>query len=127
MGYGISKTVTLSFEQAIEKVTEELKKEGFGVLTTIDMKETLKKKIDVDIPRYTILGACNPHFANKALKIEQEIGLFLPCNVLVYEQNGSITVSAFNPAVMDTLVSNPAIQPLSEEVQQKLQRVIAAL
>ena len=127
MSYGISKIVTLSFEQAIEKVTEELKKEGFGVLTTIDMKETLKKKIDVDIPRYTILGACNPHFANKALQVEQEIGLLLPCNILVYEQNGSVIVSAFDPGAMEKIVSNPAIQPLSEEVRQKVQRVIAAL
>lgn len=127
MNYGISKTVSLSFEQTIEKVTEELKKEGFGVLTTIDMKETLKKKIDVDIPRYTILGACNPHFANKTLQVEKEIGLFLPCNVIVYEQNSSITVSAFDPVVMDKIVSNPALQPLSEEVRLKLRRVIAAM
>ncbi|MDP1675629.1 MAG: DUF302 domain-containing protein [Bacteroidota bacterium] len=127
MSYGISKTVTLSFEQAIEKVTEELKKEGFGILTTIDMKETLKKKIDVDIPRYTILGACNPQFANKTLQVEKEIGLFLPCNVLVYEQNGWVTVSAFDPIVMDTIISNPALQPLSEEVRQRLLRVVEAL
>jgi uncharacterized protein (DUF302 family) len=127
MSYGISKTVSLSFDQAIEKVTEELKKEGFGVLTTIDMKETLKKKIDVDIPRYTILGACNPQFANKTLQIEKEIGLFLPCNVLVYEQNGLVTVSAFDPVVIDKIVSNPALRSLSEEVRQKLQRVIAAV
>lgn len=127
MSYGISKTVSLSFEQAIEKVTEELKKEGFGVLTTIDMKETLKKKIDVVIPRYTILGACNPQFANNALQVEQEIGLLLPCNVLVYEQNGSVTVSAFDPGVMNKIISNPALQALSGEVQQKLQRVIAAI
>jgi uncharacterized protein (DUF302 family) len=127
MSYGISKTISLSFEQTIEKVTEELKKEGFGVLTTIDMKETLKKKIDVDIPRYTILGACNPHFAHKTLQAEKEIGLFLPCNVLVYEQDGAVTVSAFDPGVIDKIVVNPAIQPLSEEVRQKLHRVIAAL
>ncbi len=127
MSYGISKTTSLSFDQAIEKVTEELTKEGFGVLTTIDVKETLKKKIDVDIPRYTILGACNPHFANKALQIEKEIGLLLPCNVLVYEQDGSVTVSAFDPIIMDKIISNPAIQSISEEVRQKLQRVIAAV
>ena len=127
MSYGISKTTSLLFDQAIEKVTEELTKEGFGVLTTIDVKETLKKKIDVDIPRYTILGACNPHFANKALQIEKEIGLLLPCNVLVYEQDGSVTVSAFDPIIMDKIISNPAIQSISEEVRQKLQRVIAAV
>ncbi|MEX2189140.1 MAG: DUF302 domain-containing protein, partial [Bacteroidota bacterium] len=84
MQYGFSKTVNLSFDQTVEKVTEELKKEGFGVLTTIDVKETLKKKLDVDFKRYTILGACNPPFAHKALQAEEEIGLLLPCNVIVY-------------------------------------------
>jgi len=80
MQYGFSKTLDLSFEQTIEKVTEELKKEGFGVLTTIDVKDTLKKKIDVDFKKYTILGACNPPIAHKALQTEEEIGLLLPCN-----------------------------------------------
>lgn len=124
MKYGFSKTVPLSFAQAIDTVTEELKKEGFGVLTTIDMQETLKKKIDVDIPRYTILGACNPQFAHKAWQAETEIGLLLPCNVIVYEKDGATTVSVFDPMVMDTVLDNPAMQPIAEEVRQRLQRVI---
>ncbi len=127
MNYGISKRVSLSYEQAIEKVTEELKKEGFGVLTTIDMKETLKKKIDVDIPRYIILGACNPQFANKSLHAEKEIGLLLPCNIIVYEKNDSIVVSAFNPGIMEKLVENPALKPIADEVKARLERVIAAI
>ena len=127
MNYGISKTVSLTFGQAIEKVTEELKKEGFGVLTTIDMKETLHKKLGVEIGRYTILGACNPQFANRSLEIEQEIGLLLPCNVIVYEKDNAVTVSAFDPGVIGAVVTNPAIQPVAAEVRERLQRVIAAV
>ena len=127
MQYGFSKTVPYFFDQAIEKVTEELKKEGFGVLTTINMQETLKKKLDVDISRYTILGACNPTFANKSLKIETEIGLLLPCNVIVYEKNDTIIISAFNPMVMEMILDNPAMKPIAEEVKAKLERVIAAV
>ena len=127
MNYGFSKKVSLSYEKAIETVTEELKKEGFGVLTTIDVKETLKKKIDVDIPRYIILGACNPPFAHKSIQAEQEIGLLLPCNVIVYEKEGTITVSAFNPMIMESIIDNPAIQPIAEEVKARLERVINAL
>ncbi|MEI7905733.1 MAG: DUF302 domain-containing protein [Bacteroidota bacterium] len=127
MNYGFSKIVALSFDQAIEKVTEELKKEGFGVLTAIDLKETLKKKIGVDVPRYTILGACNPHFAHKALQTEVEVGLLLPCNVIVYESDGATHVSVFDPLVMEKIIENPAMKPIAEDVQQKLRRVIAAV
>lgn len=127
MKYGISKKVSLTYEQAIEKVTEELKKEGFGVLTTIDLKETLKKKLDVDIPRYIILGACNPQFAHKATSLEDEIGLLLPCNVIVYEKSGSVTVSAFNPGIMESIVDNPALAPVAAEVKAKLERVMNAM
>ncbi|MFA5834414.1 MAG: DUF302 domain-containing protein [Bacteroidota bacterium] len=127
MNYGFSKTVALSFEQAIEQVTEELKKEGFGVLTTIDIKETLKKKINVDVPRYTILGACNPHFSHQALQVENEIGLLLPCNVIVYEKEGSTHVSVFDPMVMERIIDNPAMKPVAEGVQQRLRRVFDAL
>ena len=123
MKYGFSKTVPLSFDQAIDKVTEELKKEGFGVLTTIDIKETLKKKIDVDFPRYTILGACNPHFSHQALQTETEIGLLLPCNVIVYEKEGVTHVSIFDPMVMEKILENPAMKPIAENVQQRLRRV----
>lgn len=127
MQYGISRTTAYTFEQAVEKVTEELKKEGFGVLTTIDMKETLHKKLGVEIGRYTILGACNPQFANNALNAEQEIGLFLPCNVIVYERNGGVTVSAFDPAVIGVIVPNETLHSLAQDVRQRLQNVIAAL
>ncbi|NUN68573.1 MAG: DUF302 domain-containing protein [Bacteroidetes bacterium] len=127
MQYGIRTTTSYSFEQAVERVTEELKKEGFGVLTSIDMKETLHKKLGVEIGRYTILGACNPQFANNALKAEQEIGLFLPCNVIVYEDGAGVTVSAFDPSVIDAVIPNDALHTLSRDVQQRLRNVIAAL
>lgn len=127
MQYGISRTVSLSYEQAIEKITEELKKEGFGILTTIDIQETLKKKIGAEIPRYVILGACNPRFAHAAIQAEQEIGLFLPCNVIVYEQADKVHVAAFNPQVMGVLVHNAALAPLEQDVRERLQRAINAM
>jgi uncharacterized protein (DUF302 family) len=123
MDYGFSKTVDLSFEDTINKVTEELKKEGFGVLTTIDVKDTLKTKIDVDFKKYTILGACNPPFAHKALLAEEEIGLLLPCNVIVYEKEDKSAVSFFNPSLMSKVVENEALNPIADEVKEKLQRV----
>ncbi len=127
MNYGISKTVNLTYEQAIEKVTEELKKEGFGVLTTIDVKDTLKKKLNVDFTRYIILGACNPAFAYQTLSEEVNIGLLLPCNVIVYEKGNETIVSAFDPMAMTALVVNPKIQAVAIEVKQKLERVISAM
>ena len=127
MKYGFSKTVNLSYEQAIEKVTDELKKEGFGVLTTIDVKDTLKKKLDVDFKRYVILGACNPPFAHKALTAEEEIGLLLPCNVIVYEKGTSTGVSIFDPMVMMAILENEKMKPIAEEVRARLQRVLAAM
>lgn len=127
MTYGISTTVNYSFQQAIDKVTEELKKEGFGVLTTIDVSDTLKKKLDVDFPQYIILGACNPPFAHQALTAEEEIGLLLPCNVIVYEKQGTTHVAAFDPLVMSSILDNPAILPIAQEVRNRLERVIRAL
>ena len=124
MQYGFSKTIDLSFENAIEKVTGELKKEGFGVLTTIDVKETLKKKINVDFKKYTILGACNPPLAHKALQAEEEIGLLLPCNVIVYEKDDKTAVSVFNPGLMSSVVDNENLKPVADEVQEKLKRVL---
>ena len=124
MQYGFSKTIDLSFENAIEKVTGELKKEGFGVLTTIDVKETLKKKINVDFKKYTILGACNPPLAHKALQAEEEIGLLLPCNVIVYEKDDKTAVSVFNPGLMSNVVDNEDLKPVADEVQEKLKRVL---
>lgn len=127
MRYGTSKEVALPFEQAVEKVTEELKKEGFGVLTTIDVKETLKKKLNVDVPRYIILGACNPPFAHKALQVEEEIGLLLPCNVIVYEKEGRTRVSVFDPMIMSVIIENNDMVPVALEVKARLDRVIAAM
>ena len=123
MHYGFSKTVDLSFEDTINKVTEELKKEGFGILTTIDVKETLKNKIDVDFKKYTILGACNPPLAHKALQAEEEIGLLLPCNVIVYEKDDKSAISVFDPSLMSKVVENEKMNPIAEEVKEKLQRV----
>ena len=125
MQYGFSKTVDLPFEKTIEKVTEELKKEGFGVLTTIDVKETLKKKIDVDFKKYTILGACNPPIAHKALQTEEELGLLLPCNVIVYEKDDKTIVSMFDPMLMTDIIKNEQMEPIAKEVKEKLQRVLA--
>jgi len=127
MQYGFSKTTNYSFEQAIEKVTDELKKEGFGVLTSIDVKETLKKKINVDFKKYTILGACNPPLAHQALLAEEELGLLLPCNVIVYEKNDKTVVSIFDPNVMAHLIDNPEMKTVAEEVKNKLQRVLEAV
>lgn len=127
MQYGFKKTTGYTFEQAIEKVTEELKKEGFGVLTTIDVKETLKKKIDVDFKKYTILGACNPKLAHSALQVEEELGLLLPCNVIVYEKDNKTVVSVFDPNIMAHIIDNPDMKAVAEEVKSKLEKVLEAV
>lgn len=127
MNYGLSKAVNLSYEQAIEKVTGELKKEGFGVLTSIDVKETLKKKIDVDFRKYIILGACNPQLAHKALLKEEELGLLLPCNVIVYEKENKTVVSVFDPMVMTKIIDNKELKPVAQDVKAKLERVFEAV
>jgi uncharacterized protein (DUF302 family) len=127
MQYGFNKTTDYTFEQAIEKVTEELKKEGFGVLTTIDVKETLKKKIDVDFKKYTILGACNPKLAHSALQVEEELGLLLPCNVIVYEKDNKTVVSVFDPNIMAHIIDNPDMKTVAEEVKSKLVKVLEAV
>jgi uncharacterized protein (DUF302 family) len=127
MQYGFSKTIDIPYEQAIEKVTAELKKEGFGVLTFIDVKETLKQKINVDFKKYAILGACNPPIAHKALQTEEELGLLLPCNVIVYEKDDKTRVSIFDPMVMTWILENDQMKPIATEVQEKLQRVLEAI
>jgi len=127
MSYGFSRTVPLTYERAIERVTEELKKEGFGVLTTINVKETLKKKLDVDFHKYVILGACNPPFAHQTLQADDQMGLLLPCNVVVQEKDGQTSVSVFDPMVMLKVMENEAIRPVAEEVQRRLQRVLQSV
>lgn len=125
MLYHTSKTVNLSFDEAIINVTEELKKEGFGVLTEIDVKETLKKKLDVNFRKYRILGACNPPLAYKALQTEENIGVMLPCNVIVQEKDdGTVQVSAINPLVAMQAVGNPLLGEVAGTVSEKLQNVI---
>ena len=125
MSYYIEKRVNMPFEQALERVTEELKKEGFGVLTEIDVKATLKKKLDVGFRKYRILGACNPPFAYKALQTEDKIGLMLPCNVIVQDMGeGEIEVAAVDPIASMEAVTNADLQLLAEEVRAKLSRVI---
>jgi uncharacterized protein (DUF302 family) len=127
MNYGFSKNTDMPYEKAVEKVTDELKKEGFGVLTSIDVKDTLKKKIDVDFKKYVILGACNPPLAHKALESEEQLGLLLPCNVIVYENNGGSTVAFFDPMIMTQLIDNEKLKTVAEEVQSKMKRVFEAV
>lgn len=122
--YGYKKTVSLSYEEAVEKVKEELKKEGFGVLTEIDVKATLKKKLDVDFNKYIILGACNPSNAHEALQLEQDIGLMLPCNVIVYEKDEETIISAVKPIVAMGVIDNDALKNIAVEIEAKLKRVI---
>ena len=125
MTYGMSRTVDLPYERAVERVTEELKREEFGVLTTIDVKETLKKKLNADFRNYVILGACNPPFAYRALQAEEQIGLLLPCNIIVYEQGARSVVAVFDPMVMTAVLDNPQIAGIAGEVKARLERVLA--
>lgn len=127
MNYAISKRTTMDMATAEVRVREELLKEGFGVLTEIDMQATLKKKIDADIRPYKILGACNPPFALKSLQLEDYIGLMLPCNVLLQQRENGIEVSAIDPVASMMAVKNAALEATAGEVRDKLKRVIAAL
>lgn len=126
--YGFGKAVDLGFDQAIDKVTDELSKEGFGILTEIDVAATLKKKIGKDMPPYRILGACNPALANQAISAVPDIGLLLPCNVLVREdQDGQVSVGFMDPLTVMGLVNDERVVPLATEVKQKLEQVLEAL
>lgn len=129
MSYYFNKVLSgKGFDEAIELVSAELKKEGFGVITEINMKETLKNKIDVDIRKYKILGACNPMFAYRSLLEEENVGVFLPCNVVVYEnENHEVVVSAVDPVASMMSIDNPRLFHLATEVQHKLQRVVENL
>ena len=128
MGYYFSKTIDGSFDNAIQKVTEALKAEGFGILTEIDIKATLKKKLDVDFYNYKILGACNPPFAYKALLAEDKIGTMLPCNVIVQEKvPGKVEVSAVDPAASMQAIENKALNDIATEIRARLQKVIEEL
>ena len=127
MSYYFSKTVDCSFEDAIKLATEKLSTEGFGVLTTIDVSTTLKNKLDVDMQRYTILGACNPGYAHKALMAEDKIGTMLPCNIIVQETDTGIEISAVDPMASMKAIENPDLGGIATEVQAKLKKVIESL
>ena len=125
MSYYFSKILQISFDAAVAKAVEELKKEGFGILTEIDVKETLKKKLNVDFRKYKILGACNPPFAYQALQSEDKVGLMLPCNVIVQETaDGKTEVSAIDPIASMQAIDNPKLRTVAEQVQAKLRKVI---
>lgn len=125
MKYFMKKSVNLSFNDAVLKLKEELKKQGFGVLTEIDVKKTLKIKLDKEMDEYLILGACNPNFASKALDLEMEIGLLLPCNVIIYKDNlGEIIIAAINPLEALKITSNESIKKIAQEVKNRLEKVI---
>ena len=123
---GIRTRFTGTFDEALARVTDALKEEGFGVLTEIDVQATLKKKLDVDFRRYKILGACNPSFAHRALSTNPEIGLLLPCNVTVYEEDGgNVQVAAIDPLETMAARGEPALQAIARDVREKLERVIS--
>ncbi len=128
MSYYVSKRLNTSFNQAIEKVTAALQEEGFGILTEIDVKETLKKKLDVDFRPYRILGACNPPFAYKALQAEDKIGTMLPCNVIVQQlDDGTVEVAAIDPIASMQAVQNPQLEEIAKEVKHRLAKVVESL
>jgi uncharacterized protein (DUF302 family) len=127
VAYGMSRTVAYPYEIAVDKVKAALKAEGFGVLSEIDVQATLKEKLGVDSSRYVILGACNPPLAHKALSAEPEIGLFLPCNVVVYDTEDGVRVSAIDPEVMMSMIDNPVLVDVAAEAKARLRRVIDAL
>ncbi|MEI6291377.1 MAG: DUF302 domain-containing protein [Chloroflexota bacterium] len=124
---GFLTKLNMPYEQAIEKVTSALKNEGFGVLTNIDVKDTMKKKLDVDFRKYAILGACNPPLAHKALSARPEVGLLLPCNVIIYEEGAQTIVNIINPQAMTGFIQDPALDEVAQEAETRLKRVSAAL
>ena len=124
---GFQSTLNMPYETALEKVTAALKVEGFGILTNIDVRETMKKKLDIDIRKYSILGACNPPLAHKALTARPDVGLLLPCNVIVYEEGGSTVVNIIDPMSMTNFIQDPALDEVAEEARQRLKRVSEAL
>ena len=124
---GFQSTLNLPYETALEKITEALKAEGFGVLTSIDVKETMKKKLGADFRKYAILGACNPPLAHKALTARPDVGLLLPCNVIVYEEGNATIVNIIDPLSMTNFIQDPALEAVAEEARQRLKRVSKAI
>ncbi len=125
--YGYKRQVTLPYDKAVAKAREELAKEGFGVLTEIDVKATLKKKLNADFEDYIILGACNPPFAYQALQVTKDVGLMMPCNVIVYADKGRTFVEAAMPTVLMNLIQNDKLKTTAEQVEAKLKRVVDSL
>ena len=125
--YAMTARLDAPYEVALEQVTTALKAEGFGVLTEIDVKTTMKQKIDADFRKYVILGACNPNLAHRALTTDLQLGLLLPCNAIVYEEGDGSVVSIVDPGMMMQVADNPALEPVAEEARARLQRVIEAL
>ena len=127
MKYGYSRKVDADYAAAVSRIKEELAKEGFGILTEADVKAVLKKKLDKDIDNYVILGACNPPNAYKSLQAETEIGLMLPCNVIVYSKDGGTYVSAILPTVAMGMIDNPKLLEVAENIEEKLKRAVDAV
>jgi uncharacterized protein (DUF302 family) len=128
MSYYFSTTLSVSFDEAVKRTTEALKSEGFGIITEIDVKDTLKKKIDVDFRNYRILGACNPVLAHEALEIEDKVGTMLPCNVVVQDVGGgNIEIAAIDPVASMLSIDNPRLKIAAERVQEKLRKVIESI
>ena len=124
---GFQSTLNLPYESALEKVTDALKAEGFGILTSIDVKKTMKKKLDIDFRKYTILGACNPPLAHKALTARPDVGLLLPCNVIVYEEGDTTVVNIIDPISMTNFIQDQSLAAVAEEARQRLKRVSDAI
>jgi uncharacterized protein (DUF302 family) len=127
ISYGFKKEISLAFEKAEEVITEELKKQGFGILTRIDVKEKFKEKLGIDFPNYVILGACNPPYAHKAIQAEEDIGLLLPCNVVVYEKDGKTILVIIKPSTAMGMVDNPGLKQTALEVETKLKQVFDSI
>ena len=127
ISYGFTKEIDRPFEEAVEVVTEELKKEGFGILTTIDVKEKFKEKLGIDFKKYVILGACNPPSAHEAILVEENIGLMLPCNVIVYEKENKTVISIIKPAVAMEMIDNEELKQIAEEVETKLKNIFDSI
>lgn len=127
IAYKYERLISYTFDEAIAKVTEELGKQGFGILTTIDVAQTLKKKIDIDYPPYVILGACNPRYAHRALEADPSVGNFLPCSVVVRQAKGGVMVEFLDPVTVMKLVENDEVNAVATEVRGKLQTVLEAL
>jgi uncharacterized protein (DUF302 family) len=127
ISYGFRKQIALPFEKAEEVVTEELKKEGFGILTRIDAREKFKEKLGIEFRNYVILGACNPPYAHKAILAEEDIGLMLPCNFVIYEKEGKTILSIIKPSTAMGMIENEALMHIAQEVESKLKQVFDSI